>query len=905
MSFVPAEEEDAKAGNQMALAKENVHSKSASSSNFHNRRSYIDTAAKNGGHNENITYTAAQQHINDSTNLMKHHKLFGPSLKINTQHVQNVIAATTNYLRKSVESSSPASTISNITPTSTNIDYLSTHEKKSNSSSTTDVGRNAYPVSTIAEAPKNLNDDDRRATLVSGPRIISESHCDVSRGVHNNDSNLRNGMGHIRPLSAVSRSSAANSIDYNTSRGLASPLGRMILRSPSPSAVNHSNNNSSSNKNNVIHFLESKSAGSSKINNMVDCENRSSSVSASWSRKLHQFKHNVDDSNTFKRIRSSNSLVRESFSSSSDDVSLDIETSSFEDSIIDRRNKPDFQRSRSVDFVNQQMLSNAKKSGNKKKGRIQTREKSLSSDISFDGEIRSISIRRKLSEVCDEDDGDAFFSSIDRSSMMMHEKDPGHVNRFKSISNSRKRQQDGSPCEFEAPPKITAKSNLSCGYNNNANNQEVLHVPSPPQKIRQHFVHSDLDLPPLRRTQSPNFMQGVRGRSRVIVPRGIEDSSHNNGSDNMIQEKFLSIKHLPSPSPPAKIIDPSVTPIVTTATTMDPNNVDICGLSSLDDDDNGRQSMPPPLPISTPLPMEEPEFLLPTVDSGNGCTLKTVSCETVNRLLNGEFNDTVKKYIIVDCRFEYEYTGGHILNAINIVKPEHAIEKFFKEQIHDIDTCILFHCEFSSHRAPKMMKEVRNLDRKLHENSYPQLYYPQLYLIKGGYKEFYNNFIEKCEPRAYVEMLHGDFKDVCKSTASLVRKSWKRHKSFDMDLLRHSSPALLSTINQFDSTNVERINCENNPRDVKNKRLRKANKSLSTFSRTRRGVNLFANDDENNGGKDGNGRSNIVSRSIINRTTSFSEGYADITVPPIPFFGTCRGTDKERQRGDEREANTF
>ena len=127
------------------------------------------------------------------------------------------------------------------------------------------------------------------------------------------------------------------------------------------------------------------------------------------------------------------------------------------------------------------------------------------------------------------------------------------------------------------------------------------------------------------------------------------------------------------------------------------------------------------------------------------------------------------------------------------MKPEHAIEKFFKEKIHDMNTCILFHCEFSSHRAPKMMREVRNLDRKLHEESYPQLYYPQLYLIKGGYKEFFKTFVENCEPQAYVEMLHGDFKDVCKSTASLVRKSWKRHKSFDMDdkltSLITSSPA--------------------------------------------------------------------------------------------------------------------
>ena len=108
---------------------------------------------------------------------------------------------------------------------------------------------------------------------------------------------------------------------------------------------------------------------------------------------MHQFKHNVNNTTGIHRRttpNSSSSLVRESFSSSSDDVSLEMETSSFEDRSVNRMNKPDFQRSRSVDFVNQQILSNnARNAGKGNKYRIRNREKSLSSDIAFDGEIRN------------------------------------------------------------------------------------------------------------------------------------------------------------------------------------------------------------------------------------------------------------------------------------------------------------------------------------------------------------------------------------------------------------------------------------------------------------------------------------------------------------------------------------
>ena len=155
------------------------------------------------------------------------------------------------------------------------------------------------------------------------------------------------------------------------------------------------------------------------------------------------------DSNSHRRPSSlSTSSTVESFSSSSDDLSIDMESSSFEDSgSIILSSKPDFQRSRSVDITNRR-ISNTLRNSADNLHKVQNREKSLSADVCFDGEIRSISIRRRLSKICD-DDCDGILAATDG----MRADNMRCNGNFKSIS-SRKRQQDGSPCEFEAPRKL-------------------------------------------------------------------------------------------------------------------------------------------------------------------------------------------------------------------------------------------------------------------------------------------------------------------------------------------------------------------------------------------------------------------------------------------------------------------
>ena len=56
---------------------------------------------------------------------------------------------------------------------------------------------------------------------------------------------------------------------------------------------------------------------------------------------------------------------------------------------------------------------------------------------------------------------------------------------------------------------------------------------------------------------------------------------------------------------------------------------------------------------------------------------------------------------------------------------------------------MVFHCEFSSERGPKMYEIFRAMDRN--RNSYPKLTWPEIYLLKGFmfiYNESYSNLFK-------------------------------------------------------------------------------------------------------------------------------------------------------------------
>ncbi|XP_037354364.1 M-phase inducer phosphatase 2 [Talpa occidentalis] len=170
-------------------------------------------------------------------------------------------------------------------------------------------------------------------------------------------------------------------------------------------------------------------------------------------------------------------------------------------------------------------------------------------------------------------------------------------------------------------------------------------------------------------------------------------------------------------------------------------------------------------------------FLLQTVD-GKHQDLKYISPETMVALLTGKFSNIVEKFVIVDCRYPYEYEGGHIKTAVNLPLERDAENFLLQSPITpcnlDKRIILIFHCEFSSERGPRMCRFIRERDRAA--NDYPSLYYPEMYILKGGYKEFFPQHPTFCEPQDYRPMNHEAFREELR-TFRLKTRSWAGERS--------------------------------------------------------------------------------------------------------------------------------
>ncbi|CAB3977131.1 M-phase inducer phosphatase 1-like [Paramuricea clavata] len=164
--------------------------------------------------------------------------------------------------------------------------------------------------------------------------------------------------------------------------------------------------------------------------------------------------------------------------------------------------------------------------------------------------------------------------------------------------------------------------------------------------------------------------------------------------------------------------------------------------------------------------------ILPTV-KGQHQDLKTVAPETVSRVLDLEFQEHIDQVYIIDCRYPYEYDGGHIKTAMNMHTKEEIYNFFLKKpkSCPEKRTVLIFHCEFSSKRAPTLYRYLRNKDRDSHTHCYPKLFYPEIYVIHGGYKAFFESCQEYCEPQTYRPMVDENFTQEYKRF-SRRSKSW-------------------------------------------------------------------------------------------------------------------------------------
>jgi rhodanese-related sulfurtransferase len=182
--------------------------------------------------------------------------------------------------------------------------------------------------------------------------------------------------------------------------------------------------------------------------------------------------------------------------------------------------------------------------------------------------------------------------------------------------------------------------------------------------------------------------------------------------------------------------------------------------------------------------------------------LNYIDSATVAELLNSSSSKYQQLYII-DCRYEFEYQGGHIVNAINVRSPTH-LKSLFLQPLPDshngMKTCIIFHCEFSQQRGPRTCAYLRKLDREAHGiNGFPNLYYPEIYILQGGYKQFYSEYPHLCTPQDYVTMIDPRFAGQLKED----KKEWTKKKKS----LERSSSALSML---YESTSNSIASCNSN-----------------------------------------------------------------------------------------------
>lgn len=105
-------------------------------------------------------------------------------------------------------------------------------------------------------------------------------------------------------------------------------------------------------------------------------------------------------------------------------------------------------------------------------------------------------------------------------------------------------------------------------------------------------------------------------------------------------------------------------------------------------------------------------FCLPHI-AGRHNDLRSISVDTMAELVRGNFDESVASCKVIDCRYPYEFEGGHIRDAKNLYTQEQILEELVTPIAGEATLdggsdgsgkrhILVFHCEFSSERGPKL-----------------------------------------------------------------------------------------------------------------------------------------------------------------------------------------------------------
>lgn len=155
---------------------------------------------------------------------------------------------------------------------------------------------------------------------------------------------------------------------------------------------------------------------------------------------------------------------------------------------------------------------------------------------------------------------------------------------------------------------------------------------------------------------------------------------------------------------------------------------------------------------------------------GQPDSIPRITKETLLQVLDGHFDREYDQRMVIDCRFEYEFEGGHINGAVNYNDKELITSQLFETSLPG-KTLLIFHCEYSAHRAPIMARHVRQQDRTTNIEHYPKLTYPEVYILEGGYSAFFSEHQDRCFPQNYVEMDAKEHAYACEREMGRLRQN--------------------------------------------------------------------------------------------------------------------------------------
>ncbi len=170
-----------------------------------------------------------------------------------------------------------------------------------------------------------------------------------------------------------------------------------------------------------------------------------------------------------------------------------------------------------------------------------------------------------------------------------------------------------------------------------------------------------------------------------------------------------------------------------------------------------------------------PEQYLPNVqqDTGN----RHISTATLREVIEGKFEALFDHFVILDCRYKYEYNGGHINGALNM-QDSQLLELLFKANVAlNKRIAWIFHCEYSQKRGPRAASLLRKLDRTYNGFNYPNTCFPHCYVLNGGYKNYFEHIVKPAFGiDTYVSMFDEQYKVEMLKYGKLDEILWANQK---------------------------------------------------------------------------------------------------------------------------------